>query len=186
MNARRIHITGGPGAGKSRLAQRLSARLGLTYHNADMQALDVQASMQNPLDFEEMMARRLTLTAALAKEEAWISDGSNLEATRPFYDRAEMIVYLSCSWRLAAYRIPVRHLKLSLAGNNPFPSLGGLFRFWRWSRRYYANSNPYGANQYGTPATIAYHEAVLQDYADKLVVCQTKDEVEALELRLSG
>jgi hypothetical protein len=182
---RRIHITGGPGAGKSRLARRLSARLGLTYHNIDVMALGIQAEMADPFDYADLMTRRLQLVEKLASEEAWISDGSNLEASRPFYDRADVIVYLGCTWRLAAYRIPVRHMKLSLAGSNPFPSLSGLVRFWRWSRRYYANSNPHGLNEYGTPATMAYHGEALQDYADRLVVCRTKDEVQALEQRLS-
>jgi hypothetical protein len=59
-----------------------------------------------------------------------------------------------------------------------------LVRFWRWSRRYYANRNPHGVNGFGTPETIAFHEEALQAYSDKLVVCRTKAEIEALEQRL--
>ncbi len=81
---------------------------------------------------------------------------------------------------------PVRHAKRSLAGNNRFPGLLRLYRFWCWSRRYYANRNTYGVNGFGTPETIAFHEDVLRVYGDKLVVCRTKREVEALEARLLG
>lgn len=84
MTPRRIHVTGGPGAGKSRLAQRLSEQLGLPYHNLDGIALDLQADMPKPVDFEALMSRRLPLSQRLAAEEAWISDGSNLEASRRF------------------------------------------------------------------------------------------------------
>ena len=183
-NPSRIHVTGGPGAGKSWLAQRLSERLGLPYHDLDGIAVELQKELPKPLDFDELMARRLPLSARLAAEEAWISDGSNLEACRPFYDRAEVIVYLTCPWRVAAYRIPVRHAKRSLAGNNRFPGLMRLYRFWRWSRRYYANRNPYGVDVFGTPTTIRFHEEALRPYEDKLVVCRSKAEIAAVEQHL--
>jgi adenylate kinase family enzyme len=186
MNARRIHITGGPGAGKSWLAQRLSRRLGLPYHDLDGIALELQKDMPGPLDFEALMARRLPLSQRLAAGDAWISDGSNLEACRPFHDRAELIIYLTVPWRVAAYRIVARHAKRSLAGNNRFPGLRRLYRFWRWCGRYYANRNPHGVNGFGTPETIAFHEEALQAYADKLVMCRTKAEVEAVEARLTA
>lgn len=183
MRVLRIHITGGPGAGKSRLAQRLSRRLDLEYHDLDAIALRLQADMPKPVDFDELMRRRLPLSEQLAAEEAWISDGSNLEASRPFHERAEAIIYLAVPWRVAAYRIPVRHVKRSLAGNNRFPGLLRLLEFWRWSGRYYANRNPHGVNGFGTPETIAFHEEALRAYRDKLVVCRTKAEVEAAEQR---
>jgi hypothetical protein len=181
---KRIHITGGPGSGKSWLAQRLSQRLGLPYHDLDGIALTLQRDLPKPLDFEELMTLRLPLSAQLAAGEAWISDGSNLEACRPFYDQADLIVYLTCPWRVAAFRIPLRHANRSLAGNNRFPGLIRLYQFWRWSGRYYANRNLHGVNGFGTPETIAYHEEALQPYAEKLAVCHTKTEIEGLERRL--
>jgi hypothetical protein len=185
-NPSRIHVTGGPGAGKSWLAQRLSARLGLPYHDLDAIALELQKDLPKPLDFDALMARRLPLSQRLAASETWISDGSNLEACRPFYDRAEVVVYLTCPWRVAAFRIPLRHAKRSLAGHNRFPGLINLYRFWRWSGGYYANRNPHGVNGFGTPETIAFHEEALQAYRDKLVVCRTKGEIGDVEARLTG
>ena len=113
-----------------------------------------------------------------------ISDGSNLEASRPFYDRADVIVYLRVRWRVAAYRIVVRHARNSLAGNNRFPGLLRLYKFWWWSRRNYANRNPHGVNGFGTPETMAFHEEALGRFADKLIVCSGRKEIEALEARL--
>jgi adenylate kinase family enzyme len=184
VSVRRIHITGGPGAGKSWLAQRLSRRLALPYIDTDGISRDLQEDMPTPLDFEELMARRLPLSRELASQEAWVSDGSNLEANRVFHEQADVIVYLVVPWRVAAYRIPMRHAKLTLAGNNRFPGLMNLYRFWRWSGRYYANRNPHGVNGFGTPETIAFHEDALRVYGDKLVVCRTRSEVEAAEARL--
>jgi adenylate kinase family enzyme len=183
VRVRRIHVTGGPGAGKSWLAQRLSRRLGLVYHDLDGIALQLQADMPRPVDFKELMRRRLPLSKELAAGEAWISDGSNLEASRPFHDRAEVIIYLTVPWRVAAYRIPVRHVKRSLSGSNRFPGLMRLIEFWRWSRRYYANRNAHGVNGFGTPETIAFHEKALRRYSDKLIACRTKAEIEAVERR---
>ncbi|HEU0073833.1 MAG TPA: hypothetical protein VFS30_07460, partial [Dehalococcoidia bacterium] len=111
---KRILVTGGPGAGKSRLALTLSRRLGLPYIDTDAISLDLQAELPLPLDFEALMARRLPLSAELASGEAWIVDGSNLSASLPFYERADSICYLSCRWRVAAYRILLRHAKLSV------------------------------------------------------------------------
>lgn len=181
---RRVHITGGPGAGKTRLARRLSQRVGLPHIDTDLISLELQADLPLPLDFDLLMAHRLPLSERLASEDAWISEGSNLVASRPFYERADLVVYMRCEWRVAAYRILMRHARASLAGNNRFPGLGNLRRFFLWSRRYYANRNAHGVNGFGTPATIAYHEEALQAYGDKLVVCRTKADVAALEQRL--
>lgn len=181
---KRILVTGGPGAGKSRLARTLSRRLGLPYIDMDGMSLDLQEELPKPLDFDALMARRLPLSAELASRDAWIVDGSNLTASLPFYERADAILYLSCCWRVAAYRILLRHAKLSVSRTNRFPGFMRLVRFWRWSRRYYANRNPHGVNGFGTPETMAFHEEALQAYSDKLVVCRTKAEIEALEQRL--
>jgi len=115
-----------------------------------------------------------------------VSDGNNLDGSRAFYERAKAIVYLSVPWRVAAYRILTRHVKLSLAGENRFPGLLCLYCFWRWSGRYYANRNPYGVNGFGTPETIAFHEEALRAYAGKLVVCRTMSEIAGLEARVSS
>jgi cytidylate kinase len=183
---RRIVVTGGPGAGKTWLAERLVAKLGLPHIDTDAISLELQKELPLPLDFDALMARRLPLSRELAAGEAWLVDGSNLTANRPFYERAEMVVYLSVPWRVAAFRIPVRHLKLTLAGSNRFPGLRRMFRFWRWSRRYYANRNPHDVNGFGTPDTIAFHEEALQAYADRLLACRNKDDIAALERRMEG
>ena len=59
---RRIRITGGPGAGKSFLARRLSHRLGLPYVDIDAISLDLQKDLPKPLDFDDLMAKRLPVS----------------------------------------------------------------------------------------------------------------------------
>jgi hypothetical protein len=184
MNPRRIHITGGPGAGKTTLAIRLSRELGVSYHELDGMALGLVAEMPAPLDLPALMARRLPLCQDLAGADAWISEGSNLDASLPFYERAELIVYLTCSWRVAAYRIVLRHIKAELARNNRFPGWRNLYRFWRWSGRYYANRNQHASNAWGTPETEAYCLERLREWQQKLVVCRSKAELGTLVSRV--
>lgn len=75
-------------------------------------------------------------------------------------------------------------MALTLSGENRFPGWMRLYRFWRWSGRYYGNRNPHGVNGFGTPETIAFHEEALRDYAEKLITCRTREDIEALETRL--
>jgi hypothetical protein len=181
---RRIHITGGPGAGKTTLARRLGVRLGIDVFELDGQALSHIREQEGPLDLQRLTKTRLAESIEHAAEDSWISEGSNIEVARPFLERAEVIVVVHCRWRVAAYRILARHLKASIARNNRWPSLPGLYRFWRWSGRYYANRNEPGLNAWGTPTTQAWLEAELAPFANKLLHCRTDEDVAALEALL--
>ena len=49
MRATRIHVVGGPGAGKSTLARRLASKLGIEPHKLDDIAFDPQTGAARPL-----------------------------------------------------------------------------------------------------------------------------------------
>ena len=183
---RRIYITGGPGSGKTRLAGRLGALTGWPVHDLDGMALAI-SGLQPPLDrLPELTALREAQIKELARGEAWISEGSFVGSEHDFLRGCQLIVWLDASWRVAAYRILLRHVKASLARNNRFPGLWRLYRFWRWSARYYSDRNPWGLNIYGTPATNAYLAEVLSKYPDKVTRCVTKADVERLLALVSG
>ena len=186
MSVRRIHITGGPGAGKTTLARQISALTGLLVVDIDELSLDLQSTMPLPLDMAAFRAKRVPVARQLAEREGWISDGSNLEDSLAFFERAEMVVYVDCAWRVASYRILSRHLKAELARNNRFPGWHRLYRFWRWSAGYYAGTNPHGANEWGTPHTRSFLEERLRDYESKLAVCRTKGDFDRLIGLLAG
>ncbi len=59
-----------------------------------------------------------------------------------------------------------------------------MYRFWRWSRRFYADRNPEGVNPYGTPMTRSTLASMVQAYAEKLIVCRIAVDVREFERRL--
>ncbi len=181
----RVHITGGPGTGKTTLARALAAQLAVEHFELDGQALTHVAAQGGIVDFEALATARVAESARIAAGEAWVSEGSNIVAARPFLERAEVIVVLFSPWRVAAYRILLRHFKANLAGNNRFPGVGNLYRFWRWSARYHANRNEHGLNDWGTPTTQLALEQALQPYDSKLVRCRTKTEMEIFRRQIT-
>lgn len=118
--------------------------------------------------------------AEIAASDAWVAEGSYLGWTTPLLERATVIVLIEVPWRVASYRILTRHFKRSLTGNNRYPGLCRLYRFWRWSARYYGNVNNSGLDAYGVPGTHVSRVQLLQQYAEKLVICRTKTEIEQL------
>jgi adenylate kinase family enzyme len=174
---RRIHITGGPGAGKSWLAARLSDELRLPLFDIDGRGLAHEAKLPDPSDMEELLRLRLEETAAIAAHAEWISEGANFLAAEPFFQHADLIICLEVRWRVASYRIFSRHVKANLAGNNRFPGWQRLWQFWRWSARFYSSRNPQGLNQWGTPNNHRDLEARLRPYAAKVAVCRNLRDV---------
>jgi adenylate kinase family enzyme len=183
---RRIHITGGPGAGKSRLAGRLSERFSLPLFDIDGRGLAHEATLPDPRDMAELLRLRLEETASMAAQAKWISEGSNFLAAEPLFETCDLIICLEVPWRVASYRILSRHVKATLAGNNRFPGWRRLWRFWRWSARFYGDRNPPGLNQWGTPNNRRNLEACLRPYTAKLTVCRsTRDIEQTLYARLN-
>ena len=183
---RRIHITGGPGTGKTTLAIALATRLGLDVLELDGQGLAHVAELDGVLDFDALAQARETESRIFASKDAWISEGSNILVARPLLEQADVIVVLYTSWRVASYRILSRHVKASLARRNRFPGLRRLYRFWRWSARFYADTNPGGLNEWGTPTTQITLETELAPYARKVVRCHSRADIEALLRRLEA
>jgi hypothetical protein len=133
----------------------------------------------DPIDFDALAAARSAQSHDFAAAEAWISEGSNILVARPLLERAEVIVILYAPWHVASYRILSRHFKATIARNNRFPGLRRLYQFWRWSARFYANTNPPGLNEWGTPTTQETMEAELATYEPKIVRCRSKADIEA-------
>jgi cytidylate kinase len=180
----RIHITGGPGTGKTTLARALADRHGLPLLDLDGRGLAELDRLPRPLDYEAIAAARQDASRRFAAGNAWISEGSNILVAHPLFERADVIVVLYTPWRVASYRILSRHVKASLARNNRFPGLRRLYRFWRWSARFYADTNPGGLNEWGTPTTQLTLEAEVAPYGPKVMRCRTRADIEALMRRL--
>jgi adenylate kinase family enzyme len=181
---RRIHVTGGPGSGKTRLARRLAAVLDVPLIDLDEMMLDLDARSPRPLIAEAFHEQMLANTRPLLQGDAWVSDGAYLGWAMPFFDAADLIVWMQAPWRVASYRIITRHIRADLARNNRFPGYRRLFAFWRWYRSFYAGRNPEGLNAYGMPNTIHTLREAVQSHAEKVVSCRTNSDIAALMRQL--
>jgi adenylate kinase family enzyme len=95
-NARRIAILGGGGAGKSTLARRLGAALGLPVIHLDRIVFGPGWSRNPPDVVRDKLAQSLG--------EAWVVDGTYAEASRITLPRADLILWLDQPRWLRLYR----------------------------------------------------------------------------------
>ena len=179
MNVRKVFITGGPASGKTTLSLRVAAALNVPIYDLDGILLDLTAS-------GERLEANSDDVASIIARDAWVAEGSYLGWTEPLLLDAELIVWMDVSWRVAAWRIVSRHLKATIARNNRFPGWRRLYRFWRWSRRYYRERNAPGLNEWGNPNTRSTAMRLLEPHGNKLLVCRTASDVKSLLARISS
>jgi adenylate kinase family enzyme len=170
---RRIHVVGGPGSGKTTLARQLGLRLGLPSTDLDEIGYQAGAGAKRPLP------GRLVDIRALAAQPAWITEGIYLWWVDDLFRSADLVIWLDVPWRVAAWRILVRHVRTSLAHTNRHPGLRKLFRFLLGTRRYYIDASlaePRASDDDGA-ITRAHTARYVAAYADKLVRCSNSAEV---------
>lgn len=172
---RRVFVTGQGGSGKTTLARALSAQTGAPAYHFDDIAYDPQTHRRRPIEVRLADVRRIS------EQPAWIADCWYLGWTEPLLVAAEEIVWLDLPWRLAARRIIVRHLRASLAGNNPHRGIRKLGEFLRSERRRYTSA-PSGASDVlarDGANNRATAQRTLAPYGGKLIHCRRPSEVAA-------
>ncbi|GHO57298.1 AAA family ATPase [Ktedonobacter robiniae] len=121
----KIFILGGPGSGKTTLAQDLSRRLAIPHHDLDKlgwkHGMDMKAWIED--------------TAIIADQSAWIAEGIYIISTDHLAYQADYIVLLEVPWYIAAWRVLCRHISKTLRGTNPYPTKL-LFNFMKNTYRY--------------------------------------------------
>ena len=170
--SQRIHITGGPGSGKTRLARRLAQTRQVTLH--DLDGLLLAAGDR----IDKLKAEGTA--SSLAASAAWISDGVYVGWAEPFLERADVVLWLDVPWRVASYRLIARHFRLEFTRQNRFPGWRRFYVFWRWAGRYYADRNQPTVDRFGVPNTRSVLASQLVPYRDKLIVCRTSAEIEVV------
>jgi adenylate kinase family enzyme len=172
----RVHITGGPGAGKTTVAARIGAAIDAPVFDLDGMALGLESQMPVDQAFLALPAH----VAGILELPRWVSEGAYLGWAEPLLEAADLVVWIDTPARTALYRVLARHLKAELRGDNRFPGWRRLRDFWRWCLRYYRGTNPPGLNRYGTPNTRAEAASRLRAYEHKLVRCASDYDIDAL------
>ena len=128
-----IHIIGGPGAGKTTLAKRLSQSLNVETHKLDEIAYDPDSRSKQPL------SSRLGQINSIASKPTWITEGVYLWWTEQLLLNADLIVWLDIPLLVALWRKIPHHLRRGLTGGYPHAGMRNqvdhnLF-VWRYYRR---------------------------------------------------
>lgn len=179
MNISRVHITGGPGSGKTTLSWQIAASLNAPRYELDRIVYPTQATAPTQAT-EQTIAEWAAEAQRISMSDRWVSDGSYSAWAEPLFQSADLLVWLDIPWRTASYRIVSRHIKATIARNNRFPGLRRLYRFWSWSRGYYHDRTDPGLNDYGVPNTRKTVELLLDPYKEKLTVCRTGGDINDL------
>lgn len=175
---RRVHVIGGPGSGKTTLARRLAFRGGMPLYELDAVGYGDGAGAKRPL------ADKLSDIDDLAAQPSWIAEGVFLWWTDALLHNADAIVWLDPPWRIAAWRIVVRHAKASLNGTNRHRGLRRLIRFVIESRAYYLGpvAVPLAPDD-DDAVTRSATEQVLAPFHGNVVRCRRKGDVDAFVAR---
>jgi adenylate kinase family enzyme len=101
---RRVLVIGSPGAGKSTLAARLGARLGVPVHYLDLHHWDPGWKYRDGAQAREA-------TRALTERPAWVMDGNFAETFDLRMPRADTLVWLDYPRATCIRRILMRTVK---------------------------------------------------------------------------
>jgi len=170
----RIHIIGGPASGKTTLARQLGTDLGLPVYHLDT------VCYKGPLRARRDLETRLADLSCIATQATWITEGTHIWWTDELLRRAEIILWLDTPWPIALWRIFLRHFEenhLSIRRGLRLRKLLGDLRL-RW-RYYHGNTllsrEVLGDDTVKNRVTTAQY---LASYADKLICCRTRKDVE--------
>ena len=175
----RVHITGGPGSGKSTRASRLGRQLGVPVHDLDWVGWGGTGGLR-PL------AVLLPEVYIIAAEPEWITEGAMLGWTDPLFRAADLVIWLDVPWRVALWRMVLRHIRAELRGNNRHRGVGRLLRFLWYTRHYYTGSAPPGLIPMDGDGQETRRETVhrLAAYPDKSIRLRRPAVVRALLTRI--
>jgi adenylate kinase family enzyme len=190
-SASRIHIIGGPAAGKSTLARNLGYALDLPVHELDRLAFEGRDFHEQPLE------RRVAAMREIAASPRWVTEGIFVGWTEPLCREADVIIWLDhVAWSESAARTLLRTARGALReirkrrGPERFLRVADYRRnlkiltyVLRVSKDYWSPSG--GPARY--PATRELTAEQLAPYADKVLhIAERRDVDQILESALGS
>jgi len=163
--APRIYVVGGPGSGKTTLAEALADRFGMAVlhldEHLDWRGLPGGVRLERDAaghPSEAMLAARKALLAEHLAREGWIVEGAEPVFIDLVAESSDLIVWCDVPFAMAALRIVRRHIRADLAGTNAFSGYRRLYRFLRSVRQRYARTPEDVGEQWTRAALVAAAE----------------------------
>jgi adenylate kinase family enzyme len=182
----KVHIIGGPGAGKTRLSKQLGVLLGIPVHELDGIAGDGTPPRFLP---SRPLHDRLADVEEIRSTPAWITEGSFLGWTGGLMEDAHLIVWLDAPRRAAMRRLALRSFGEAFRGTEGRritlrPRVRWLVSFLRWCWQYYddGDQTPDAAmpGEVGRAATLL----TLAPFGDKIFRCDRGPSVDEIVVRM--
>jgi adenylate kinase family enzyme len=85
MTISKVHITGGPGSGKTTLSRQIAASLNVACYELDALALELEATGQ-PFSNLADEAQRISTS------DGWVSDGAYFDWTEPLFQNSDLVI----------------------------------------------------------------------------------------------
>lgn len=135
----RFYVVGGPGSGKTSLANALGAQMHLPLLHLDDRWSGLFARPRPPSWTwpPEAIAAREALVSEYLARDGWVIEGAEPAFLNAFAAASDLIVWCDVPFRVAATRMVRRHLVADLTRNNAYPGYRRLFRFLRQVRKRY-------------------------------------------------
>lgn len=127
---------------------------------------------ENGVGAERPLASRLHDVHEIAVQADWVAESWHGSWTDELLESAVQIVWLDLPWKIARWRILMRHMRASLAGTNKHRGLLKLYHFMAYAKDYYTNTQP-------DQSTRLLVTKALHPYEQKVVHCQCPEDVEA-------
>jgi adenylate kinase family enzyme len=185
----RVHITGGPGSGKTTLANSLAEITRFPVYHLDLIAMPTGHGAMAPLEARTDAVQRI------AASPEWIAEGIHLGWTQDLLESADLIVWLyPHSWKVSAWRIVRRFTAQATSeaarqqGRRKYSRLPD---YWRNARellrgireaREYETSSRRAPLRTNSPVTRADTESHLAPYRDKVLQLQRAGDVDQFVL----
>src|SRR5689334_13204497 len=128
-NFSRIHIIGGPGSGKTTLAQELAVYLEIEAYELD------KIAFTGPEFEERPLPDRMADVHAIASRPAWVTEGLFVQWTDELMTQASIIVWLdNMNWERSIWWITKRFVKLAIREAKKRQGLEKFTRFTDYAR----------------------------------------------------